>query len=299
MTEGIILKGIGGFYYVDTADGLIECKARGRFRKTVGKPIVGDRVTLEVQPEDGTGYLLDIAPRKNSLVRPAVANLDLVVAVASAAPPVTDPFLIDKVTAIAVHKEIGALVVINKTDENPGDELFETYQKSGIDVLRVSALTGEGIDELKDRLHGRVAAFAGNSGVGKSSVLNRIDPQFGAEVGAISDRIGRGKHTTRHVELHPIEGGGYIADTPGFSSFETEQMDLVLAEDLQYAFPEFEPYIGQCQFTGCAHVKEKGCAVLAAVAAGEIAKSRHESYVKLYNSVKDLKQWEISKGGTR
>lgn len=299
MTEGIILKGIGGFYYVDTADGLIECKARGRFRKTVGKPIVGDRVTLEVQPEDGTGYLLDIAPRKNSLVRPAVANLDLVVAVASAAPPVTDPFLIDKVTAIAVHKEIGALVVINKTDENPGDELFETYQKSGIDVLRVSALTGEGIDELKARLRGRVAAFAGNSGVGKSSVLNRIDPQFGAEVGAISDRIGRGKHTTRHVELHPIEGGGYIADTPGFSSFETEQMDLVLAEDLQYAFPEFEPYIGQCQFTGCAHVKEKGCAVLAAVAAGEIAKSRHESYVKLYDSVKDLKQWEISKGGTR
>lgn len=299
MTEGIILKGIGGFYYVDTADGLIECKARGRFRKTVGKPIVGDRVTLEVQPEDGTGYLLDIAPRKNSLVRPAVANLDLVVAVASAAPPVTDPFLIDKVTAIAVHKEIGALVVINKTDENPGDELFETYQKSGIDVLRVSALTGEGIDALKARLRGRVAAFAGNSGVGKSSVLNRIDPQFGAEVGAISDRIGRGKHTTRHVELHPIEGGGYIADTPGFSSFEIEQMDLVLAEDLQYAFPEFEPYIGQCQFTGCAHVKEKGCAVLAAVAAGEIAKSRHESYVKLYDSVKDLKQWEISKGGTR
>lgn len=299
MTEGIILKGIGGFYYVDTADGLIECKARGRFRKTVGKPIVGDRVTLEVQPEDGTGYLLDIAPRKNSLVRPAVANLDLVVAVASAASPVTDPFLIDKVTAIAVHKEIGVLVVINKTDENPGDELFETYQKSGIDVLRVSALTGEGIDALKARLRGRVAAFAGNSGVGKSSVLNRIDPQFGAEVGAISDRIGRGKHTTRHVELHPIEGGGYIADTPGFSSFETEQMDLVLAEDLQYAFPEFEPYIGQCQFTGCAHVKEKGCAVLAAVAAGEIAKSRHESYVKLYDSVKDLKQWEISKGGTR
>ena len=299
MTEGIILKGIGGFYYVDTADGLIECKARGRFRKTVGKPIVGDRVTLEVQPEDGTGYLLDIAPRKNSLGRPAVANLDLVVAVASAAPPVTDPFLIDKVTAIAVHKEIGVLVVINKTDENPGDELFETYQKSGIDVLRVSALTGEGLDALKARLRGRVAAFAGNSGVGKSSVLNRIDPQFGAEVGAISDRIGRGKHTTRHVELHPIEGGGYIADTPGFSSFETEQMDLVLAEDLQYAFPEFEPYIGQCQFTGCAHVKEKGCAVLAAVAAGEIAKSRHESYVKLYDSVKDLKQWEISKGGTR
>ena len=299
MIEGIILKGIGGFYYVDTAEGLIECKARGRFRKTVGKPIVGDRVTLEIQPEDGTGYLQTIAPRKNSLIRPAVANLDLVVAVASAAPPVTDPFLIDKVTAIAVHKNMDALVVINKTDANPGDELYETYRRSGIEVLRVSAHTGEGIDALRERIRGRVSAFAGNSGVGKSSVLNRLDSSFGAEVGAISDQIGRGKHTTRHVELHPIEGGGYIADTPGFSSFETEQMDLVLAEDLQYAFPEFEPYIGQCKFTGCAHVKEKGCAVLAAVENGEIAKTRHESYVKLYESVKDLKEWELTKGGTR
>ena len=299
MIEGIILKGIGGFYYVDTAEGLIECKARGRFRKTVGKPIVGDRVTLEIQPEDGTGYLQTIAPRKNSLIRPAVANLDLVVAVASAAPPVTDPFLIDKVTAIAVHKNMDALVVINKTDVNPGDELYETYRRSGIEVLRVSAHTGEGIDALRERIRGRVSAFAGNSGVGKSSVLNRLDSSFGAEVGAISDTIGRGKHTTRHVELHPIEGGGYIADTPGFSSFETEQMDLVLAEDLQYAFPEFEPYIGQCKFTGCAHVKEKGCAVLAAVENGEIAKTRHESYVKLYESVKDLKEWELTKGGMR
>ena len=175
MIEGIILKGIGGFYYVDTAEGLIECKARGRFRKTVGKPIVGDRVTLEIQPEDGTGYLQTIAPRKNSLIRPAVANLDLVVAVASAAPPVTDPFLIDKVTAIAVHKNMDALVVINKTDANPGDELYETYRRSGIEVLRVSAHTGEGIDALRERIRGRVSAFAGNSGVGKSSVLNRLD----------------------------------------------------------------------------------------------------------------------------
>lgn len=299
MSEGIILKGVGGFYYVDTADGLIACKARGKFRKTVGKPIVGDRVQLALQPEDGTGYLLDIAPRKNALVRPAVANLDMLVAVASAAPPVTDPFLIDKVTAIAVHKGMDALVVINKTDVDPGDALLAAYRSSGIEVLRVSARTGAGIDTLRARIRGRVSAFAGNSGVGKSSVLNRIDPQFGAAVGAISDRIGRGKHTTRHVELHPIEGGGYIADTPGFSSFETEQMDLVLADDLQYAFPEFAPYLGQCRFTGCAHIKEKGCAVLAAVEAGEIARTRHASYAKLYESVKDLKEWELLKGGTR
>ncbi|MCI7126572.1 MAG: ribosome small subunit-dependent GTPase A [Agathobaculum sp.] len=299
MSEGIILKGVGGFYYVDTADGLIACKARGKFRRTVGKPIVGDRVQLALQPEDGTGYLLDIAPRKNALVRPAVANLDMLVAVASAAPPVTDPFLIDKVTAIAVHKGMDALVVINKTDVDPGDALLAAYRSSGIEVLRVSARTGAGIDTLRARIRGKVSAFAGNSGVGKSSVLNRIDPQFGAAVGAISDRIGRGKHTTRHVELHPIEGGGYIADTPGFSSFETEQMDLVLADDLQYAFPEFAPYLGQCRFTGCAHIKEKGCAVLAAVEAGEIARTRHASYAKLYESVKDLKEWELLKGGTR
>lgn len=298
MIQGIILKGIGGFYYVDTPQGVIECKARGKFRKTVGKPIVGDRVELDLQPE-GTGYLQEIAERRNTLVRPAVANIDLLVAVASAAPPVTDPFLIDKVTAIAEHKGMDVLVVINKTDENAGDELYETYCKSGIETMRVSALTGEGIDELRAHLVGKVAAFAGNSGVGKSSVLNRLDNRFEAEVGTISDRIGRGRHTTRHVELMKLPCGGYIADTPGFSSFDTEQMDLVLADELQYAFREFAPYIGQCKFTGCAHVKEKGCAVIAAVEAGEIAKSRHDSYVKLYESVKDLKEWELSKGGTR
>jgi len=298
LIQGIILKGIGGFYYVDTPQGVIECKARGKFRKTVGKPIVGDRVELDLQPE-GTGYLQEIAERRNTLVRPAVANIDLLVAVASAAPPVTDPFLIDKVTAIAEHKGMDVLVVINKTDENAGDELYETYCKSGIETMRVSALTGEGIDELRAHLAGKVAAFAGNSGVGKSSVLNRLDNRFEAEIGTISDRIGRGRHTTRHVELMKLACGGYIADTPGFSSFDTEQMDLVLADELQYAFREFAPYIGQCKFTGCAHVKEKGCAVIAAVEAGEIAKSRHDSYVKLYESVKDLKEWELSKGGTR
>lgn len=250
--------------------------------RRVGKPIVGDRVELEVQP-DGTGYLMSIAPRRNSLIRPAVANLDLVVAVASAAPPVTDPFLIDKVTAIAVHKEITPLVVINKTDADAGDELFETYRKSGIEVLRVSAKTGDGIDALRERIRGKVSAFAGNSGVGKSSVLNRLDSAFGAEVGAISDRIGRGRHTTRHVELHPIEGGGYIADTPGFSSFETEQMDLVMARDLEYAFPEFAPYLGQCKFTGCAHVKEKAAPSLRR---SKMAKSRKRATKAMSNSMK-------------
>lgn len=294
---GTILKGIGGFYYVDTADGVIECKARGKFRKTVGKPIVGDRVTVGVQ-SDGTGYLMEIAPRRNQLIRPALANIDLLVAVASAAPPVTDPFLVDKVLAIAENKGIEPLVVVNKTDLDSGDELIASYELAGIGVLAVSAETGEGVDKLRACIAGKTAAFAGNSGVGKSSLLNRLLPGFGAEVGAISDRIGRGRHTTRHIELVPLDGG-YLADTPGFSSFDTEQMDLVLREDLQYAFREFAPYIGQCRFTGCAHVKEKGCAVLEAVEEGKIARSRHESYVKLYESVKDLKQWELGKGAGR
>lgn len=294
---GTIIKGIGGFYYVDTADGVIECKARGKFRKTVGKPIIGDKVTVAVQ-NDGTGYLLEIQKRINQLIRPALSNIDLLIAVVSAAPPVTDPFLIDKVIAIAENKNISPMVVINKIDINDGNELFEIYKQAGIDVLKVSANTGEGINELKNKLKGKISAFAGNSGVGKSSLLNRIIPDFSAQVGNISDRIGRGKHTTRHIELVPFEGG-YIADTPGFSSFDTEQMDLVLSEDLQYAFREFEPYIGKCKFTGCAHVKEKGCAILQAVENGEISQSRHESYKKLYESVKDLKKWELGKDAGR
>ena len=297
MLEGRILKGIGGFYYVETADGLVECKARGKFRRTVGKPVVGDLVTLELQP-DGTGYLTEIKPRRNELIRPAVCNLDLIAIVATEAQPKTEPFLIDKVIAIAENKHIDVCVVLNKTDLNPCENLFEIYRKVGVTVFRVCARTGEGIDTLRSFLRGKVTAFAGNSGVGKSSLLNCLQPDFSAETGAISDRIGRGRHTTRHVELVPFVGG-FLADTPGFSSFDTEQMDLVLSEDLQYAFREFAPYLNECKFTGCAHVKEKGCAVLSGVERGEIPKSRHESYVTLYNSVKDIKEWQIGKDGRR
>lgn len=298
MTEkGLIIKGIGGFYYVDTGSGVVECKARGKFRIAEGKPIVGDNVTVERQ-QDGSGYMLEIHPRRNQLVRPAVANLDQIVIVASEAPPVTDTFLIDRVAAIAEHKGIEILIVINKTDICQGGQLMGIYKNAGFDVLAVSALTGAGIAELCEKLQGKVSAFAGNSGVGKSSLLNRLDSRFGMQVGAISERIQRGKNTTRHVELLHLPTGGFAADTPGFSSFDTGQMDLVCKDDLQDTFREFAPYIGKCQFTGCAHVKEKGCAVLAAVEAGEIAASRHESFVKLYESVKDIKKWELrGKGG--
>ena len=290
--QGMILKGIGGFYYVRTDSGLIECKARGRFRKKSEKPVIGDRVEIEIQ-DDGTGYMMSIEPRKNQLRRPAVANIDQLVIVCSAAPPVTELLLIDKVTAIASHKEMETLIVINKCDIDPGDALYDIYTKAGFPVFRVSAQTGEGVDALREALIGKVSAFAGNSGVGKSSLLNSIDAQFRMETGTISPKTERGRHTTRHVELVELSSGGLIADTPGFSAFDTEKMDLILKDELQYTFREFEPYLNQCQFTGCAHVKEKGCAIRAAVEAGLIAKERHESYCKLYETVKDIKEWEL------
>lgn len=288
----MILKGIGGFYYVRTDSGLIECKARGKFRKKSEKPVIGDCVSVEVQ-DDGTGYMMSIEPRKNQLMRPAVANIDQLVVVCSAAPPKTETLLIDKVTAIAAHKEMETLIVINKCDLDPGDKLYEIYTKAGFPVFRVSAETGEGVEELREALRGKVSAFAGNSGVGKSSLLNSIDAQFQMKTGTISPKTERGRHTTRHVELVELAGGGFIADTPGFSAFDTERMDLILKDDLQFAFREFEPYINQCQFTGCAHVKEKGCAIRAAVAEGVISEERHESYCKLYESVKDIKEWKL------
>lgn len=253
---------------------------------------------IEVQ-DDGTGYIMSIEPRKNRLIRPAVSNIDQLVIVCSAAPPVTETLLIDKVTAIAEHKGMDVLIVINKCDINRGDHLYDIYTQAGFQVFRVSAQTGEGVGALREQLTGKISAFAGNSGVGKSSLLNAIDEKFQMETGSISPKTERGRHTTRHVELVELETGGFIADTPGFSAFDAERMDLILKDDLQYAFREFEPYLNQCRFTGCAHVKEKGCAILAAVENGEIAKTRHESYVKLYESVKDLKEWELTKGGTR
>ncbi len=293
MLEGRILKGIGGFYYVQTEQGVIECHARGKFRKTVGKPMIGDFVSLDLQT-DGTGYVQEIHPRHNSLIRPACANLDMLIAVASIAAPVTEPFLIDKVIAIAENKQIAPCVVFNKSDLAQDADLLSVYRNAGIPTFLLSAQTGEGVEAFCAFIDGKTVAFAGNSGVGKSSLLNRIMPHMEMETGEISTRIGRGKHTTRHVELVPFRHG-FIADTPGFSSFEAEQMDLVQKEALQYAFREFEPYLLQCKFTGCAHVKERDCAVRQAVAAGKIAPSRHESYCKLYESVKDIKEWETKK----
>lgn len=234
--EGRIIKALSGYYYVDTGAELVTCRARGKFRLDGTSPLVGDRVRLDVS-SDGTGSVREILPRRNYFIRPAVANIDLMVMLAAAVNPVTDPFLIDRVSALAAHHSCDFLLCINKADLNSGDELFSIYSASGIPVLRTSAVTGEGLPELSERLAGRVCAFTGNSGVGKSSLLNTLSPELSLLTGEVSQKLGRGRHTTRHVELFALSNGGYVADTPGFGSFDIEQMESIRPAELQYCFP--------------------------------------------------------------
>ena len=219
------------------------------------------------------------------------------VIIASGAVPVTDPFLIDRMISLAAWKGCESIVCLNKCDLDSAQSLYQIYRSAGFTTLRVSAETGEGIDALAEIISGKVSAFTGNSGVGKSSILNALEPGFGLPVGAVSDKLGRGRHTTRHVELFRLKNGAIVADTPGFSSFDTEQMEGCRKEDLAFTFQEFAPYLEQCQFTGCSHVKEKGCAVLAALKGGKIAPSRHASYVRLYDEAAQRKDWEEKKRG--
>jgi len=291
MSEGIICKALSGFYYVDDGRSVVACRARGRHRHAKITPLVGDRVRF-TPLENGSGALDEILPRKNEFYRPAVANIDLLVVVASQAVPVTDPFLIDRVAAIAAGRGCETLICVNKCDLEPGEELAEIYEKAGFPTLRVSAETGEGVDALRRAIAGKVCAFTGNSGVGKSSILNALEAGFDLATGDVSGKLGRGRHTTRHVELFRLSCGALAADTPGFSSFDVDKMELARKEELQYAFREFAPYLGRCRFQDCAHVKEKGCTVLAAVEAGEIPKTRHQSYVRLYEQAKAVPDWE-------
>lgn len=292
--EGIILKALSGFYYVDDGRTVTACRGRGKLRHAKVTPLVGDRV--EFTPlSDGQGALEAVLPRKNQFHRPAVANIDQLVIVASGAIPVTDPFLIDRMSAVAALKDCGVVLLLNKHDLDPAEELYRIYTAAGFPTLRVSAETGEGMAELEDLLAGKLSAFTGNSGVGKSSILNRLDPRFALKVGEVSQALGRGRHTTRHVELFRLPNGAEIMDTPGFSSFEAEELNWELKQHLPETFLEFRPYLGQCRFVGCSHTKEKGCAVLEAVRHGEIQKSRHQSYLRLYEELKPLKEWEQKK----
>ena len=298
MAEGRIQKALSGFYYVYTDGGeLLTCRARGKFRKEGVSPLVGDRVEVR-ELGNGEGFVEKILPRRNAFARPAVANIDQLVVVASGAVPRTDPFLIDRVAAIAALKDCAVIVLLNKCDLDPAEDLYRIYTAAGFPTVRVSAVTGEGLPELESLITGKLSAFTGNSGVGKSSILNALDPDFHLQVGEVSDALGRGRHTTRHVELYRLCCGAEVVDSPGFSSFETDELNLELKHHLPETFLEFRPYLDQCRFQGCSHTKEKGCAVLEAVRAGKIPRSRHLSYLRLHEELKPLQDWQEKKRRT-
>ena len=290
-TEGRILRSLSGFYDVQTPEGLITCRARGILRKEGNSPLTGDLVEISV--EKGRGMVEKILPRKNHFIRPAVANVDALVVFAANVNPVTEPFLIDRVAAIAGDQNVPVYLCVNKCDLDPAHDLVRIYEHAGFPVICTSAETGEGVEALRALLARKLTAFTGNSGVGKSSILNRLAPELNLETGAVSEKLGRGRHTTRHVELYRLGENTYVADTPGFSSFDTDQMELILKENLQYAFPDFGVYLGKCRFDDCSHRKEPDCAVRAAVEAGDIEASRYDSYLRLYEKSSQIKAWEI------
>ena len=294
MREGLIQKALSGFYYVDIGTEVLTCRARGKFRKDGISPLVGDRVEVR-ELGNGEGFVEAILPRKNAFTRPAVANIDQLVVIASGAIPKTDPYLIDRVAAIAALKGCEVIILLNKCDLDSADNLYQIYRAAGFQTLRVSAQTGEGLEKLIPLISNKLSAFTGNSGVGKSSILNALDPEFQLRVGEVSDALGRGRHTTRHVELFHLSCGADIVDSPGFSSFETDELNLELKRRLPETFREFQPYLDNCRFVGCSHTKEKGCAVLEAVRRGDIQKSRHASYLRLYEELKPLKDWQEHK----
>ena len=294
MREGRIQKALSGFYYVDTGTEVLTCRARGKFRNEGISPLVGDRVSVR-ELGKGEGFIEAILPRRNAFSRPAVANIDQLVIIGSGAIPRTDPFLIDRVASIAALKKCNVIILLNKCDLDDGDSLYRIYTSAGFPTLRVSAETGEGLEELKPLISGKLSAFTGNSGVGKSSILNALEPGFSIQVGEVSTALGRGRHTTRHVELFRLSCGAEIMDTPGFSSFEAEDLNLEWKRHLPETFPEFLPYLEECRFVGCSHTKEKGCAVLEALGKGVIQKSRHESYLRLYEELRPIQDWQERK----
>ena len=288
--QGVVIKGIGGNYDVACEGEILRCRASAKIKHQKNLLAAGEYVELRLT-DDG-GYITERLPRRNGLIRPAIANIDQLVILCSQAPPVTDPYLIDKVTVVALYQGIQPIILLNKSDLHESGDLFDAYQKAGFPVVRASAVTGEGIDEITDLLAGKISAFTGNSAIGKSSILNRIDSRFGLQVGDMSEKIARGRHTTRHVELFRLDNGGLVADTPGFSTFDAVRMEKLTKENLQQYFPEIDRFFAQCRFTDCKHIKEPGCVVREAVERGEIARSRYESYRMLYEEVAAQKLWK-------
>lgn len=289
--EGFIVKALSGFYYVETEDGVIECKARGKFRNVGASPLVGDRVSLIKEGEKGV--VDKIFDRKNYLDRPPLANIDKLFIVSSAVTPAPNALLIDRLTALCEHKNITPIIVFNKNDEGDVSDYVKRYSAIGYKSLECSAKTGDGCDAIRSELEGSISAFTGNSGVGKSSILNILFPDLSLSTGEVSEKLGRGRHTTRHCELFRHSFGGYVADTPGFSSLEADAASLDFKDDLINCFPEFSEFQGICKFSDCKHIGESGCAVCDAVKEGKIHPERHNSYLTIYNELKDLKHWNI------
>lgn len=290
--KGTIIKGIGGFYYVEAADEIFECKARGVFRKEKLTPLVGDKVTVSIN-DNAENTVDEIMPRKNVLTRPPVVNIDNLIIVVSTVEPKPSTLVIDKLIAVAEHKDIEPIIVITKSDLASAREIYDIYTLAGFNTIAVSNETGSSIDEVKAVLKGKISALTGNSGVGKTSLLNNLDSSLDLKTAHISKKLGRGRHTTRQAELYRV-CGGFVVDTPGFSSFEIDKDDIIMKDELPYCFRDFSEYIDKCKFSpSCTHTADKGCAVIEAVNEGKISKSRHNSYVQLYNSVKDIKEWNL------
>ncbi|MGN1137910.1 MAG: ribosome small subunit-dependent GTPase A, partial [Ruminococcus sp.] len=268
-----------------------ECKARGIFRKKNNSPVAGDNVRISI-PDEGFPAIEEIYPRRNSLKRPPLANLDTLVIVCSTVDPTPNTLVIDKMTAAAVDNNIEPVIVISKSDLKSGTEFADIYRKSGFRVFEYSSNDIDSALKIRPVFKDKITAFAGNSGVGKSTLLNTLYPQLSLDTGEISEKLGRGRHTTRTVELYKLDGG-YIADTPGFSTVDIERFNMIEKDNIQFCFPEFRDYLTKCKFTSCSHTCEKGCCIIDAVNNGIIPESRHKSYVAMYNEVKDIKKWQL------
>ena len=290
MSEKVILKSIGGFYYVKSGDEVIECKAKGKFRNLSLSPVAGDIVDTEF--DGSTNVITKIYPRKNKFIRPPFANLDLLVLVISTVDPAPNYLVIDKMCAIAENKDVQVIMVITKTDMAEYENIRSDYAKAGFKAFYTGADDDGQLEEIRREMQGKLCVFSGNSGVGKSTLLNKLFPHLSLETGITSKKLGRGKHTTRRVEIFETDGC-MVADTPGFSSVELVDDNFISKDDLQYAFVEFAPYLGSCKFADCRHINEIGCAVKGAVDRGEIPQSRYESYKALYDRQKNIKEWEL------
>ena len=293
VQTGRIIRSLSGFYDVQTNSGVTTCRGRGILRRQGESPLTGDMVEITV--ENGKGMVEKVLPRTNRFIRPAVANVDALVIFAANVNPVTEPFLIDRVAVIAGDQNVPVYICVNKCDLDPAVDLVRIYENAGFSVIRASAETGEGVDRLRELIRGKLTAFAGNTGVGKSSMLNALCPDLQLATGEVSEKLGRGRHTTRHVQLYCLDEDTYVADTPGFSSFDTEQMDVLLKENLQYAFPDFAPHLGQCRYHDCSHRAEPDCRIREAVGTGKIEKTRYDSYLRLYEKSEQVRQWAREK----